>query len=145
MATTPPNRLLCWTVCAYRKPGLDEAEYHKHMSEVHGPLVKELMVKYDFVKWSMVCFTVRDEERGDITYLHTHTHKHNLPHSSPPIISYIFPRSLSPLAFFSLTKKRDQTRSPPPQKLKLALKQKTNAVSPFSQNNRPTTPPKHEA
>ena len=50
-----PQRMLCWTVCAYRKPGLDEDEYHRHMSEVHAPLVKKLMVKYDFVQWSMVC------------------------------------------------------------------------------------------
>ncbi|KAI4127272.1 MAG: hypothetical protein LQ338_003276 [Usnochroma carphineum] len=52
--TPPPaNRLLCWTVCAYRKPGLDEDAYHKHMSEMHAPLVRDLMVKYGLVKYSM--------------------------------------------------------------------------------------------
>lgn len=51
---TPTKRLFCWTVCAYRKEGLSEEEYHRHMSEIHGPLVKEMMVKYNFVGWSMV-------------------------------------------------------------------------------------------
>lgn len=50
----PPKRLLCWTVCAYKRPDLSDDYYHKYMSEVHGPLVKDLMVKYRLVKWSMV-------------------------------------------------------------------------------------------
>ena len=48
------KRLLCWTVCAYRKEGLSEDEYHRHMSQVHAPLVKAMMVKYNFVGWTMV-------------------------------------------------------------------------------------------
>ncbi len=50
----PPRRLLCWTVCAYKRPDLDDEYYHNYMSQVHGPLVKALLVKYGFVKWSMV-------------------------------------------------------------------------------------------
>lgn len=50
----PPPRLFCWTVCAYKRPDLSDEEYHNHMSQVHGPLVKDLMVKYGIVKWSMV-------------------------------------------------------------------------------------------
>lgn len=50
------KRLLCWTVCAYRKPGMDEADYHSYMSKVHAPLVKDLMVKYGITRWSMVHF-----------------------------------------------------------------------------------------
>ena len=53
-ATKEPQRLLCWTVCAYRKPGMDEGSYHKYMSEVHAPLVKDLMVQYGMLQWSMV-------------------------------------------------------------------------------------------
>lgn len=49
-----PQHLLCWTVCAYRKPGLSEEEYHKYISEVHGPLVKGLAEKYGLVRLSMV-------------------------------------------------------------------------------------------
>ena len=52
----PPRRLLCWTVCAYKRPDLDDEYYHNYMSQVHGPLVKDLLVKYGFVKWSMVSF-----------------------------------------------------------------------------------------
>lgn len=40
-----PQRLLCWIVCAYRKHGMDEEDYHRYMSQVHAPLVKDLMVK----------------------------------------------------------------------------------------------------
>jgi hypothetical protein len=48
------ERLFCWTVCAYRKPGMSEEDYHNYMSEVHAPLVKDLMVKYGIVSWEMV-------------------------------------------------------------------------------------------
>lgn len=50
----PPRRLFCCTVCAYKRPDLSDEDYHKYMSQVHGPLVKDLMVKYGIVKWSMV-------------------------------------------------------------------------------------------
>ena len=46
--------LLCWTVTAYRKPEMSEEEYHKYMSEIHGPLVMGLMAKYGMVRFSMV-------------------------------------------------------------------------------------------
>lgn len=48
------ERLFCWTVCAYRKPEMSEEDYHKYMSEVHAPLVRDLMVKYGIVSWEMV-------------------------------------------------------------------------------------------
>lgn len=46
--------LLCWTVTAYRKPEMSEEEYHKYMSEIHGPLVMGLMAKYGMIRFSMV-------------------------------------------------------------------------------------------
>ena len=45
--------VLAWTVCAYRKEGLSEDEYHSYMSEIHGPLVKGLMAKYGMLSFSM--------------------------------------------------------------------------------------------
>jgi hypothetical protein len=35
---------------------MSEEDYHKYMSEVHAPLVKDLMVKYGIVSWEMVSF-----------------------------------------------------------------------------------------
>jgi hypothetical protein len=46
--------VLVWTICAYRKPGMSEEDYHKYASEVHAPLMKELMVKYRMLSFSMV-------------------------------------------------------------------------------------------
>jgi hypothetical protein len=46
--------VLAWTVCAYRKPGLSEEEYHTYMSEIHGPLVRGLMVKHGMISFAMV-------------------------------------------------------------------------------------------
>ena len=50
---------------------MNEEEYHKYMSEVHAPLVKDLMVKYGMVQWSMVESSTGSypafEDRADIT------------------------------------------------------------------------------
>ena len=46
--------MLCLTMCAYRKEGMDEEEYRKYMVENHAPLVRGLMVKYGIDKYSMV-------------------------------------------------------------------------------------------
>ena len=53
------RRLFQWTVCAYRKPGMSEEEYHHYMSEKHAPLVKGLLAKYGIIKFSMACLTLR--------------------------------------------------------------------------------------
>ncbi|KAF2237164.1 hypothetical protein EV356DRAFT_496712, partial [Viridothelium virens] len=47
------QRLFQWTVCAYRKPGMGEEDYHRYMSEKHGPLVKSLLAKYGIIKFTM--------------------------------------------------------------------------------------------
>ena len=48
-----PQRLFQWTVCAYRKPGMTEEDYHQYMSEKHAPLVRGLLAKYGIIKFTM--------------------------------------------------------------------------------------------
>lgn len=54
MSTPQTTRLFCWTVCAYRKPGMSEEAYHTYMSTIHAPLVRDLMAQYGIVSWEMV-------------------------------------------------------------------------------------------
>lgn len=55
---TPPkqtkNKLFALTICAYRKPGMDEDAYHRYTSETHARYVKELLVKKKIVGYTMV-------------------------------------------------------------------------------------------
>lgn len=57
-----PQRLLCWSVYGYRKPGMSEEDYHAYMSEKHGPLVKGLVAKYGMIRFSMVSVFVPDSD-----------------------------------------------------------------------------------
>ena len=66
----PPQRLLCWTICAYKRPDLSDEYYHKYLSEVHAPLLKDLMVKYGVVSWTMVSLQSRLSSAQ--LYLHPH-------------------------------------------------------------------------
>ncbi|KAL1963920.1 hypothetical protein VTN77DRAFT_7726 [Rasamsonia byssochlamydoides] len=50
MATAPTpadnkraERLFALTICAYRKPDMDEDAYHRYTSETHAPKLKELL------------------------------------------------------------------------------------------------------
>lgn len=36
---------------------MSEEDYHKYMSEVHAPLVRDLMAQYGIVSWEMVSST----------------------------------------------------------------------------------------
>ena len=47
------QRLFQWTVCAYRKPGMTEEDYHQYLSEKHAPLVRGLLAKYGIIKFTM--------------------------------------------------------------------------------------------
>ncbi|KAI0430877.1 EthD domain-containing protein [Xylaria sp. FL1042] len=45
--------MLCLTMCAYKREGMDDEEYRKYMTEHHVPLVRGLMVKHGIDKYSM--------------------------------------------------------------------------------------------
>ncbi|KAF1970610.1 hypothetical protein BU23DRAFT_556570 [Bimuria novae-zelandiae CBS 107.79] len=58
-----PRRLFQWTVCAYRKPGMSEDDYHTYMSEKHAPLVKGILAKYGIIRFTMVHNTDEDKKK----------------------------------------------------------------------------------
>ncbi|TVY19768.1 putative decarboxylase tpcK [Lachnellula arida] len=49
-----PQRLFQWTVCAYKKEGMDDEEYHKYLGEKHGPLTAPFLAKYGILKHTVV-------------------------------------------------------------------------------------------
>jgi hypothetical protein len=46
--------MLVWTVCAFRKPGMSEDEFHRYMSETHAPLVREALARHGITRYTMV-------------------------------------------------------------------------------------------
>ena len=52
----PPSKYLCLTILGYRKPGMSEDAYRRHMTKVSAPMTKDLMVKYGVKRWTVVCF-----------------------------------------------------------------------------------------
>lgn len=48
------HRLFSVTICATRKPGMGEDEYHRYISETHAPLLKKLLVEKKIVDYTMV-------------------------------------------------------------------------------------------
>lgn len=48
------QRLFSVTICAKRKPGMEEDEYHQYISETHAPLLKRLLVEKKIVDYTMV-------------------------------------------------------------------------------------------
>ena len=53
--TLQKRKLLCLTVCGYRKPGLTEEEYGEYMSKKHSKVVRPIMAKYGVLRWTHVC------------------------------------------------------------------------------------------
>lgn len=48
------QRLFAVTICAKRKPGMSEDEYHKYISEKHAGHLKDLLVRNKIVDYTMV-------------------------------------------------------------------------------------------
>ena len=42
------------TICAYKKPEMEEEDYHNYVSEQHAPKLKDLLVKNKIVDYTMV-------------------------------------------------------------------------------------------
>ncbi|KAI9779587.1 MAG: hypothetical protein M1816_003468 [Peltula sp. TS41687] len=63
------------TICAYRKAGMDEDEYHKYVSEKHAPSLKDLLVKNKIIDYTVLL----DEQKGKEQYMLTRgkTKQHN--------------------------------------------------------------------
>lgn len=54
----PPSsteQLFALTICACRKPGMDEDEYHQYTSLDHAKKLTDLMVQKRIVEYTMVC------------------------------------------------------------------------------------------
>ena len=49
-----PEQLFALTICAYRKPEMEEEAYHQYLSEKHVPLLTDLMVQNKIVDYTMV-------------------------------------------------------------------------------------------
>lgn len=63
----PPSKYLCLTILGYRKPGMSEVAYRRHMIEASAPLTKDLMAKYGIKRWTQIHNPV--ETRNLMTHL----------------------------------------------------------------------------
>ncbi|KAL4887525.1 EthD domain-containing protein [Aspergillus karnatakaensis] len=52
--TAPGDQLLCLTILGYRKEGMSEEAYMRHMTEVSAPLTVDLMIKYGILRWTQI-------------------------------------------------------------------------------------------
>ncbi|KAL4919782.1 EthD domain-containing protein [Aspergillus aurantiobrunneus] len=55
--TSPQDQVLCLTILGYKKPGMSDEAYRKHMVEVSAPLTTDLMLKYGILRWTQARFT----------------------------------------------------------------------------------------
>nr|AWS21678.1 hypothetical protein [Talaromyces stipitatus] len=50
------SRVYCLTICACRKEGMDEDEYHRYLSEHHSNLVKGHLAAKGILSYTMIHF-----------------------------------------------------------------------------------------
>ena len=48
------NKLLCLTICGYKKPSMSQADYRAYMTDKHAPLVQEIMARYGMLSYTQV-------------------------------------------------------------------------------------------
>lgn len=48
------RKYLCLTILGYRKPGMSEEDYRRHMTTISAPMTKDLMVKYGIKRWTQI-------------------------------------------------------------------------------------------
>lgn len=53
-STMSGQRLYALTICAYKKEGMDEDEYHRYLSEHHAGLVKTHLAEAGIISYTMV-------------------------------------------------------------------------------------------
>lgn len=72
------GKLLCLTICGFRKPGMSEEAYRHHMTKISAPMTKDLMVKYGVVRWTQVslypALTYEPASNNDFTHATTCEH-----------------------------------------------------------------------
>lgn len=62
------HRLFSVTICATRKPGMGEDEYHRYISETHAPLLKRLLVEKKIVDYTMASVSKLFGPQPEILY-----------------------------------------------------------------------------
>ncbi|KAK3616167.1 hypothetical protein LTR56_026136 [Elasticomyces elasticus] len=58
----PPSKYLCLIILGYRKRGISEQAYRRHMIEVSAPLTKDPMVKDGIKIWTVIHNPVETRE-----------------------------------------------------------------------------------
>ena len=58
------QKTLVWTICLYKNADMDEAEFHRYLSEHHGPMVKEVMLKNGIEQYACPPFAQPDYDTG---------------------------------------------------------------------------------
>ena len=52
MSTT--RKVLCLTICGYKKPSMSQEDYRTYMTNKHAPLVQGIMARYGMLSYTQV-------------------------------------------------------------------------------------------
>ena len=59
--TMSSQRPYALTICGYRKPGMDEDEYHHYLSEHHAEIVKNHLVNFGIITYTLVSLSMHSK------------------------------------------------------------------------------------